>query len=217
MTSILPRISAEFETLDELTMRGRVFPASQRGPAMIMSPGQRGIINLVFDPRGLGASDGHPVPAPSDTKLALWGLSLGSNVPHAATAFDKRVTATIAIVPLIDSTGIPEKRQPILELAIHDRASRLDSEDPMRLSYVNKDETQGDSHFGDDDIILNKQLDFLKRGLDLGGLSDEYYIHPVNGFKAVAIFPIEVSTGSGDAQPGHRGHSTGGANARTDR
>lgn len=39
MTSILPRISAEFETLDELTMRGRVFPASQRGPAMIMSPG----------------------------------------------------------------------------------------------------------------------------------------------------------------------------------
>lgn len=43
------------------------------------------------------------------------------------------------------------------------------------------EETQGDSHFGDDDIILNKQLDFLKRGLDLGGLSDEYYIHPVNG------------------------------------
>lgn len=39
MRSVLPPISAEFETLDGLTLRGRVFPVSQRGPAMIMSPG----------------------------------------------------------------------------------------------------------------------------------------------------------------------------------
>lgn len=40
---------------------------------------------------------------------------------------------------------------------------------------------RGDSHFGDDDIILNTQLDFLKRSLDLRDwLSNEYYIHPVH-------------------------------------
>lgn len=39
--SALPRSDVEFITLDGLTLRGWLFPASQRGPAMIMSPGVR--------------------------------------------------------------------------------------------------------------------------------------------------------------------------------
>jgi hypothetical protein len=39
--STLPRSDVEFTTLDGLTLRGWLFPASQRGPALIMSPGVR--------------------------------------------------------------------------------------------------------------------------------------------------------------------------------
>jgi hypothetical protein len=35
----LTREDVEFKTLDGLTLRGWLYPAAQRGPAMIMSPG----------------------------------------------------------------------------------------------------------------------------------------------------------------------------------
>lgn len=34
-----PRKPFDFRTLDGLTLRGWIFPAAQRGPAMIMQPG----------------------------------------------------------------------------------------------------------------------------------------------------------------------------------
>jgi hypothetical protein len=37
--SVAPREDVEWKTLDGLTLRGWLFPAAQRGPAMIMSPG----------------------------------------------------------------------------------------------------------------------------------------------------------------------------------
>lgn len=39
--SELTREDVEFKTLDGLTLRGWLYPAAQRGPAMIMSPGVR--------------------------------------------------------------------------------------------------------------------------------------------------------------------------------
>lgn len=38
---VLPRLDVEFKTLDGLTLRALLLPASKRGPAMIMSPGVR--------------------------------------------------------------------------------------------------------------------------------------------------------------------------------
>ncbi|KAL4881201.1 alpha/beta-hydrolase [Aspergillus karnatakaensis] len=179
----LPREDFDFKTLDGLTLRGWLFPTSQRGPAMIMSPGfnmpkdailpdiakwfqEHGITILLYDPRGIGASDGEPRneidarqqaehlhdavtwfkehPLVDEKKLALWGLCFGGNVTLGAAAFDKRIAAAISVAPLIDSTGNPARRQPILELAMHDRATRLtadpdDPEEPMYLPYVNED------------------------------------------------------------------------------
>jgi hypothetical protein len=43
------------------------------------------------------------------------------------------------VAPLIDSTGNPDRRQPILELAMADRANRLAGEEPMYLPYINED------------------------------------------------------------------------------
>ncbi|KAI1765522.1 DltD N-terminal domain protein [Hypoxylon sp. FL1150] len=67
----------EFKTMDGLTLRGWLFPAAKRGPAIIMTPGfnltkdmiifeagqylnQAGFTVLGYDPRCVGASDGTP-------------------------------------------------------------------------------------------------------------------------------------------------------------
>ncbi|KAK4066061.1 uncharacterized protein Triagg1_8370 [Trichoderma aggressivum f. europaeum] len=67
----------EFTTLDGLTLRGQLYAASSRGPAVIMTPGWNcvkemllpevaerfqaaGFTALTYDPRNLGESDGMP-------------------------------------------------------------------------------------------------------------------------------------------------------------
>ncbi|KAL7945271.1 Alpha/Beta hydrolase protein [Trichoderma barbatum] len=172
------RLNVEFKTVDGLTLRAYLFPASQRGPALIMSPGfnmpkdasvpdiamwfqEHGITCLIYDPRGIGASDGeirndvdarqqtedvldavtwmrkHPLV--DETRIAVWGICYGGNITLAVAALDKRVAAAITIAPLISSTGDPDKRKPILELVMADRVNRLDGEEPMYLPYINED------------------------------------------------------------------------------
>ncbi|KAL2000897.1 hypothetical protein VTN02DRAFT_2485 [Thermoascus thermophilus] len=67
----------EFKTLDGLTLRGALYPARERGPAVIMTPGfncvkemllpevaeqfqRAGVTALIYDPRSIGLSDGSP-------------------------------------------------------------------------------------------------------------------------------------------------------------
>ncbi|KAM3420750.1 hypothetical protein BST61_g3998 [Cercospora zeina] len=71
------RKDVEFQTLDGLTLRGWLFEAAERGPAIIMTPGfnmtketivadvaeyffAAGFTMLSFDPRTIGKSDGSP-------------------------------------------------------------------------------------------------------------------------------------------------------------
>ncbi|KAF4334739.1 hypothetical protein FBEOM_11421 [Fusarium beomiforme] len=73
----ISREDISFTTLDGLTLRGWLFPAKTRGPAVIINPGFNcvkemfvpevaeqfqlaNITALVFDPRSLGESDGEP-------------------------------------------------------------------------------------------------------------------------------------------------------------
>jgi hypothetical protein len=42
-----PRLDVEFKTLDGLTLRAILLPASKRGPGMVMSPGVRVKIRTV--------------------------------------------------------------------------------------------------------------------------------------------------------------------------
>ncbi|KAI0386906.1 DltD N-terminal domain protein [Hypomontagnella monticulosa] len=68
----------QFQTIDGLTLRGRLYHADQEGPAIIMCPGfncvlemaglpsvaegfqAAGITALIYDPRNVGVSDGQP-------------------------------------------------------------------------------------------------------------------------------------------------------------
>ncbi|KAJ1338626.1 fumagillin biosynthesis transferase [Microdochium nivale] len=178
------RLDADIKTLDGITLRGWLFPAASRGPAMIMTPGfnfpkdanlpdiakwfqEHDVTVLLYDPRGIGESEGEPRnevdplqqiedlhdavtwikqhPLVDETKIALWGLCWGGNVTLAATAFDKRVAATIAMAPMVSTDGTAERRKPLLELAMHDRESRLlllaghQKAEPMYLPYIDED------------------------------------------------------------------------------
>ncbi|KAL3473254.1 Alpha/Beta hydrolase protein [Aspergillus californicus] len=69
--------NVQFKTLDGIYLRGRLYPAAQKGPAVILSPGynvvldnfppgvpeelqKAGITALVYDPRNTGKSGGFP-------------------------------------------------------------------------------------------------------------------------------------------------------------
>ncbi|KAH7009305.1 uncharacterized protein B0I36DRAFT_402453, partial [Microdochium trichocladiopsis] len=81
-------------------------------------------------------------PLVDETKIALWGLCWGGTSPlrrlHLST---KRVAATIAMAPMINTDGSAERRKPLLELAMHDRESRLRQagQSPMYLPYIDED------------------------------------------------------------------------------
>jgi fermentation-respiration switch protein FrsA (DUF1100 family) len=55
--------------------------------------------------------------------------------------YSKRIGAVISFAPMVDISGNPDRRDAILELALHDRAARLQGEDPMYLPVVNDDGT----------------------------------------------------------------------------
>ncbi|CBF75779.1 hypothetical protein AN3611.2 [Aspergillus nidulans FGSC A4] len=76
-SSLKPYQNVQFKTLDGIYLRGRLYPAAQRGPAVILSPGynvvldnfppgvpeelqRTGITALVYDPRNTGRSGGFP-------------------------------------------------------------------------------------------------------------------------------------------------------------
>ncbi|GME49571.1 hypothetical protein BP5796_01703 [Neofusicoccum parvum] len=73
----MPSEDVSFKTLDGITICGALYPAAQRGPAVVMTPGfncvkemllpevaeafqQAGITALIYDPRSIGLSGGIP-------------------------------------------------------------------------------------------------------------------------------------------------------------
>jgi len=72
-------------------------------------------------------------------KIVLWGLCFDGNIMLATAALDRRVAAVVAVAPMIDVTGDPERHEAILELALADRANQLDGEEPMYLPLVDED------------------------------------------------------------------------------
>ncbi|KAH0042716.1 hypothetical protein KCU78_g732, partial [Aureobasidium melanogenum] len=121
----------------------------------------RGFTALIFDTYGIGASDGEPRcdtdmhrrvddfmdavtwltsdPLVDPAKIVLWGLCFDGNIMLATAASDRRVAAVVSVAPMVDVTGDPERREPILELALADRAGQLAGEEPMYLPLVDED------------------------------------------------------------------------------
>ncbi|OCK75397.1 peptidase S15 [Lepidopterella palustris CBS 459.81] len=122
---------------------------------------QRGFTALIFDTYGIGASDGEPRhdsdmqrrvddfidsvtwlsqnPLVDPEKIAVWGLCFDGNIMLATAASDRRIAAVVAVAPMIDVTGDPERREAILELGLADRAGQLAGEEPVYLPLVDED------------------------------------------------------------------------------
>ncbi|GLI80558.1 hypothetical protein PoHVEF18_008913 [Penicillium ochrochloron] len=176
--AIPSREDIEFKTLSGVTLRGWLYPAAKRGPAIILSAGfnmpkdvvvpdiaewyqKRGFTALIFDTFGIGASDGEPrhesdmqrriddfidsvtwlsqQPLVDPKKIAVWGLCFDGNIMLATAAHDRRIAAVVAVAPMIDVTGDPERREAIFELGLEDRAAQLAGEEPMYLPLVDED------------------------------------------------------------------------------
>lgn len=72
-------------------------------------------------------------------KIAVWGLCFDGNIMLATAATDRRIAAVVAVAPMIDVTGDPDRREAILELALADRVDQLNGEAPMYLPLVDED------------------------------------------------------------------------------
>ncbi|PVH68713.1 alpha/beta-hydrolase [Cadophora sp. DSE1049] len=122
---------------------------------------KRGFTALIFDTFGIGSSDGEPRndsdmhrriddymdsvtwfsqhPLVDPEKIAVWGLCFDGNIMLATAASDRRIAAVVAVAPMMDTTGDPERREALLELALADRAGRIAGEEPMYLPLVDED------------------------------------------------------------------------------
>lgn len=123
-----------------------------------------GITALVYDPRGVGTSEGEPRgeidPAKQTQdfldaitfiktksivdprRIALWGYSLSAAEVLAAAAVDKRVKAVVAVCPASNpfDPQDPTRRRRILVQAIRDRESRARGNPPFELPYIGESE-----------------------------------------------------------------------------
>ncbi|KAJ5809732.1 uncharacterized protein N7503_001950 [Penicillium pulvis] len=169
----------EFRTLDNTVLRGLLFLAEQRGPGIIMTPGfnatkemlglpttaasfqRAGITALIYDPRGVGLSDGTPrndinpfqsVDDLSDALtyllshpnidrtqgVGLWGMSLGASIALVTSAIDPRARYTVAVCPVVGATQDLPKLSSVLAKAAQDRESRLKGNEPFYVPMLTK-------------------------------------------------------------------------------
>ncbi|KAK4184567.1 Alpha/Beta hydrolase protein [Podospora australis] len=164
----------ECKTLDGVVLRGWLFTAPGDGPApiIIMSHGfncvkamtlpdiaewfqSKGYNVLLYDPRGVGTSDGLPrnqidplrmaedlsdiitfaaarVPSADPKRILLWGMSFGGMVSGCTAAVDTRPRALVMVAPLFSFIR-PERRRVTFKHVIKDRVSQLRGNEPLSL------------------------------------------------------------------------------------
>ncbi|KAK2754284.1 hypothetical protein FQN54_007164 [Arachnomyces sp. PD_36] len=166
----------EFKAMDGIKLRAWLYPSSDKGPGIIMTPGlnfpknelyanvaqsfqRAGFTALVYDPRGVGLSEGMPrcdinpakqaadfhdavtflksQPTVDPRRIVIWGYSLSAAEGLVAATLDRRVKLVIAICPAIpldlDNT---EKCNRLLAQAMQDRESQARGNPPFCMPYL---------------------------------------------------------------------------------
>ncbi|KAI8283964.1 hypothetical protein K4K60_002295 [Colletotrichum sp. SAR11_57] len=185
------REDVEFRTIDGLVLRGWLYQATKRGAAIIATPGfnftketmvaevaeyfqKFDFTVLIYDPRSIGLSDGHPLVDPA--RIAYWGFSYSGMLALIAASLDKRAKAVVAMCPLTIWDFPPEKWPRVLAKALRNRESRAAGNKPVYIPMLTA-EGENPAGFG--------------KGFD------------VNGFKMMAgakelqpTFELETTLGS---------------------
>ena len=121
----------------------------------------KGVTALIYDPRGVGLSDGFPrndinpfreVDDMSDALaflsshpsvdprqgVGLWGMSLGAAVSMVVAALDARVRFVVAVCPATEPIHDMTKLRTVLAKAAKDRESRLKGNEPFYVPMLNR-------------------------------------------------------------------------------
>lgn len=137
-------------------------------PSTALAFQEAGITTLLYDPRGVGLSDGNPrnninpfqqVDDMSDALtflssrpsvdprqgIGLWGFSLGAAVAMATAAIDPRARFVMAVCPGTETVYDMGKLRQVLSKAAKDRESRIKGNEPFYVPMLTK---KGESPVG---------------------------------------------------------------------
>ena len=116
------------------------------------------ITALIYDPRSLGESDGHPrnnidpmkqasdysdaltylrtLPIVDPNAIAFWGMSFAATIALCAASLDKRAKCCVAICPLLNFELTPQKLPRVLAKSMQDRESQALGNTPVFLPVL---------------------------------------------------------------------------------
>ncbi|KAI1131760.1 Alpha/Beta hydrolase protein [Nemania abortiva] len=165
----------ECKTIDGITIRGWFYEVGGPSPVVILSHGfncvkemslpdiaerfqDNGYNALLYDARGVGASDGMPrnesdplqmaadlsdlithvglMPSVDAQNILLWGMSFGAMVSGICAAVDRRTKGVIMLCPLFSFIQ-PSKRENLFAHLIRDRISQLHGNPAITLLPFN--------------------------------------------------------------------------------
>ncbi|KAK4246252.1 Alpha/Beta hydrolase protein [Corynascus novoguineensis] len=171
MSSFTPRRTVKCKTIDGIALEAWLWEVAGPAPAIIMTHGlncvkewsldetaeafhKAGYNVLLYDPRGIGGSEGVPrnqpdpwqyaedisdvvsyvitLPTVDPHKILLWGISFGASVAACAGAVDPRVTAILMVAPIFKFIR-PDKRKKLFTQLMKDRRSQLSGNEPLYL------------------------------------------------------------------------------------
>ena len=119
-----------------------------------------GITTLIYDPRGVGVSEGFPrndinpfrevddmsdaltflysYPSVDRRQVGLWGMSLGAAVAMVAAVLDPRARFVVTVCPATEPTHDMTKLRVVLAKAAKDRESRIKGNEPFYVPMLTK-------------------------------------------------------------------------------
>jgi fermentation-respiration switch protein FrsA (DUF1100 family) len=130
---------------------------------------EAGLGVLVYDPRGLGDSEGRirqeidpfqqvsdfrdaisfgsTLPRVDPDRIGVWGCSYGGGVAIQATALDQRIGCIVVQVPFLSGGGYwsqvpPEARKQLSQIFAQDRRARAAGQLPMMVAVAAEDATK---------------------------------------------------------------------------
>ncbi|KAK6063596.1 DltD domain-containing protein [Seiridium cupressi] len=179
MGSTTPRRTVKCKTIDGIALEAWLWEVEDPAPAIIMTHGlncvkewsldetaeafhKAGYNVLLYDPRGIGGSEGLPrnqpdpwqyaedisggltalatdvvsyvirLPTVDPHRILLWGISFGASVTACAGAVDPRVAAVLMVAPIFKFIR-SDKRKKLFTQLMKDRQSQLSGNEPLYL------------------------------------------------------------------------------------
>ncbi|EFQ35404.1 DltD domain-containing protein [Colletotrichum graminicola] len=171
MSSTTAHRTVKCKTIDGITLEAWLWEVEGPAPAIVMTHGlncvkewsldetadafhKAGYNVLLYDPRGIGGSEGVPrnqpdpwqhaedisdvvsyvvtLPTVDPHRVMLWGVSFGASVTACAGAVDPRVAAVLMVAPIFKFIR-PDKRRKLFTQLMKDRQSQLRGNEPLYL------------------------------------------------------------------------------------